>query len=278
MRDGPHHPGPPLPEGEEGEKRATADSTVLVHREGPAATLTLNRPPLNVLDIPTITRLGKAIEELAADPGLLVIIVRGAGDSAFSVGVAVQDHTPEKVVPMLESLHGTIRRLRDLEAVIIAAVQGHCLGGGMELAMSCDLVIATDDARFAQPEIELGCYPPVASALLPSRIGAGLTLDLALTGRTLTCEEAERLGLVARRVPSGTLDEAVRDFVAQVAAKSAPVVRLAKKAVRAGRDLPFSKALAETERIYKEELLPLEDLAEGINAFLEKRRPVWRNR
>ena len=148
----------------------------------------------------------------------------------------------------------------------------------MELAMSCDLVIATEDSRFAQPEIELGCYPPVASALLPSRIGAGLTLDLALTGRTLTCEEAERLGLVTRRVPSGTLDEAVREFTAQIAAKSAAVVRLAKKAVRAGRDLPFSEALAETERIYKEELLPLEDLAEGAAAFLAKRRPVWRHR
>jgi cyclohexa-1,5-dienecarbonyl-CoA hydratase len=251
---------------------------ILLHRDGLAATVTLNRPPLNILDIPTIARLGEVIEELAADSNLTLIILRGAGDRAFSAGVAVQDHTPDKVVPMLDSLHGTIRRLRDLEAVTVAAVQGHCLGGGMELAMSCDLVIAAEDARFAQPEIELGCYPPVASALLPSRIGAGLTLDLALTGRTLTCEEAERLGLVTRRVPSGTLDEAVREFTAQITTKSAPVVRLAKKAVRAGRDLPFSEALAETERIYKEELLPLEDLAEGAEAFLEKRRAVWRNR
>jgi cyclohexa-1,5-dienecarbonyl-CoA hydratase len=255
-----------------------AEPTVLVHRDGSIARVILNRPPLNILDIPTIARLGEAIEELAADPGLLVIVLRGAGDRAFSAGVAVQDHTPDKVVPMLDSLHGTIRRLRDLEAITVAAVQGHCLGGGMELALSCDLVIATEDARFAQPEIELGCYPPVAAALLPPRIGAGLTLDLALTGRTLTCEEAERLGLVTRRVPSGKLEEAVQEFVAQIFAKSAPVVRLAKKAVRAGRDLPFAEALAETERIYKDELLPLEDLAEGAAAFLEKRRPVWRNR
>lgn len=254
------------------------DPTLLVHRDGAAATVTLNRPLLNILDIATIARLGEAIEELAADPSLLLIVLRGAGDRAFSAGVAVQDHTPDKVVPMLESLHGTIRRLRDLDAVTVAAVQGHCLGGGMELALSCDVVIATEDARFSQPEIELGCYPPVASALLPPRIGAGLTLDLALTGRTLTCEEAERLGLVTRRVPSGKLDEVLRDFIAQIAAKSAPVVRLAKKAVRAGRDLPFAEALAETERIYKEELLLLEDLAEGAAAFLEKRRAVWRNR
>ncbi len=254
------------------------ETTILLDRDGSVVTVTLNRPPLNILDISTIAHLGLAIEEVALDPGLLVIVLRGAGDHAFSVGVAVQDHTPDKVVPMLESLHGTIRRLRALDAITVAAVQGHCLGGGTELALSCDLMIATEDARFAQPEIELGCYPPVASALLPSRIGAGLTLDLALTGRTLTCEEAERLGLVTRRVPSGTLDEAARGFAAQIATKSAPVVRLAKKAVRAGRDLPFLEALAETERIYKEELLPLEDLEEGAAAFLEKRRPVWRNR
>jgi len=252
--------------------------TVRLHRDGRVATLTIDRPPLNILDIPTIDRLGEAIAELAADPELLVIVLRGAGERAFSAGVAVQDHTPDRVGPMLDSLHGTIRRLWDLDAITLAAVQGHCLGGGMELAMACDLVIATDDARFAQPEIELGCFPPVAAALLPTRIGAGLALDLALTGRTLTAGEAERMGLVTRRVPAGGLDEAVREISERIAAKSAPVVRLTKKAVSAGRDLPFPEALAETERIYKEELLPLEDVEEGAAAFLEKRRPVWRHR
>jgi cyclohexa-1,5-dienecarbonyl-CoA hydratase len=249
-----------------------------LHRDGRVAILTIDRPPLNILDIPTIDRLGEAVAELAADPDLLVIVLRGAGERAFSAGVAVQDHTPDRVGPMLDSLHGTIRRLRDLDAVTIAAVEGHCLGGGMELAMACDLVIASDDARFAQPEIELGCFPPVASALLPQRIGAGLALDLALTGRTLFAEEAERVGLVTRRVPAGTLEAAVREIAERIASRSAPVVRLTKKAVRAGRDLPFLAALAETERIYKEELLPLADVEEGAAAFLEKRRPVWKHR
>ena len=207
-----------------------------------------------------------------------MIILHGAGDRAFSAGVAVQDHTPDRVGPMLDSLHGTIRRLRDLDAVTLAAVHGHCLGGGMELAMACDLVIASDEARFAVPEIELGCFPPVATALFPSRIGAGLTLDLALTGRSLTAEEAERLGLVTRRVAAEGLDALVREIAERIAARSAPVVRLTKRAVRAGRDLPFPEALAETERIYKEELLPLEDVEEGAAAFLEKRRPVWKHR
>src|SRR3954471_8954635 len=257
---------------------ADAAETVRLHRDGRVATLTIDRPPLNILDIPTIDALGVALLEAAADPAVLVIVLRGAGERGFSAGGAVQDHTPDRVGPVLDSLHATIRRLRDLDVITIAAVHGHCLGGGMELAMACDLVIASDDARFAQPEIELGCFPPVASALLPSRIGAGLTLDLALAGRILTAEEAERLGLVTRRVLVGGLDHCVHEIAERIASRSAPVVRLAKKAVRAGRDLPFPAALAETERIYKEELLPLEDLAEGAAAFLEKRRPEWKGR
>jgi cyclohexa-1,5-dienecarbonyl-CoA hydratase len=250
--------------------------TVLLSREGRAATVTINRPPLNILDIPTIARLGEVASELERDEELQLVVIRGAGERAFSAGVAVQDHTPELVGPMLESLHGAIRKLRDLSAVTVAAVQGHCLGGGMELALACDLVVATEDARFGQPEIELGCYPPVAAALYPSLIGSGRTLDLLLTGRTLSCEEAERMGLVARRVSS--LDEGLAKLSSEILAKSAAVVRLTKKAVRASRDRNFSEALTETERLYLDELCPTADMAEGVAAFLEKRRPVWKHR
>lgn len=215
---------------------------------------------------------------METDPELTLIVIRAAGDRAFSTGVAVQDHTPGRVGPMLESLHGTLRRLRGLDAVTVAAVHGFCLGGGMELALACDLVIATEDARFSQPEIELGCYAPVASALLPARLGVGRTLDLLLTARILSCAEAQELGLVTYRVPTGELDQAVANLAGGLATRSAPVIRLTKKAVRAGRDLPFDEALTETERIYKEELLPLEDLEEGAAAFLAKRKPVWKHR
>ena len=250
--------------------------TLRLARDGRTATVTIDRPPLNILDIPTIQRLGEAVSELDRDEDLQLVVIRGAGDRAFSAGVAVQDHTPDLVGPMLESLHGAIRKLRDLSAVTVAAVRGHCLGGGMELALACDLVIATEDARFGQPEIELGCYPPVAAALYPSLIGPGRTLDLLLSGRTLTCEEAERMGLVTRRV--GNLDEGLAKLSAEILAKSAAVVRLTKKAVRAGRDHGFSEALAESERLYLDELCPTADMAEGIAAFLEKRRPVWKHR
>jgi cyclohexa-1,5-dienecarbonyl-CoA hydratase len=259
----------------------TADTTgtpILVHRNGRVATVTLNRPPLNILEIPMIARLGEVVDDLGRDADLQLIVFRGAGDRGFSAGVAVQDHTPDKVGAMLESLHGAIRRLRDLDAITVAAVHGHCLGGGMELAMACDLVIATDDSRFGQPEVDLGCFPPVAAALYPSRIGAGRTIDLLITGRSMTCREAEGMGLVTRCISAGSLDKVLARFVEEVGGKSAAVTRLIKKAVRAGRNLPFGEALAESERIYKEELGPTEDMAEGIAAFLEKRRPVWRHR
>jgi cyclohexa-1,5-dienecarbonyl-CoA hydratase len=254
-------------------------STIVLRRDGRTATVTIDRPPLNILDIPTMARLRGLVDQLAADSdGLNVLILRGAGERAFSAGVAVQDHTPDKVAAMLETLHGAIRGLREMDAITVAAVQGHCLGGGMELALACDLMVATENARFGQPEIELGCYPPVAAALYPSLLGAGRTLDLLLTGRTLSCAEAEQMGLVARRVPTGQLDQAVADLSAQISARSAPVVRLTKRAVRAGRDHGFAEALAETERIYLEELCQVEDMEEGLRAFVEKRPPVWKNR
>jgi cyclohexa-1,5-dienecarbonyl-CoA hydratase len=252
--------------------------SVRVERQGRVATVILDRPPLNILDLETIDRLDRAVTALAADPDLTLVVLRGAGSRAFSAGVAVEVHTPDKVGGMLSTLHSAVRRLYDLPMLSVAAVAGHCLGGGMEVALCCDLVIAEEGSRFGQPEVKLGCYPPVAAALFPARLGAGRTLDLLATGRTLTAEECERLGLVTRLVASGGLDEGLAAFTAEVLAHSAPVLRLIKQAVRAGRDLPFHQALAETERLYLDELCRTEDMNEGLGAFLEKRPPVWKHR
>jgi cyclohexa-1,5-dienecarbonyl-CoA hydratase len=255
--------------------------TVLLTRAGRTATLTLNRPPLNILDLGTLALLGEKIAELAADPDLQVVVLRGAGERAFSAGVSVQDHTPDKVKAMLDGLHGAIRGLRNLPAVAVAGVQGHCLGGGMELALGCDLVLAADDSRFGQPEIELGCYPPAAAALYPRLLGPARTLELLLTGRTLSCEEAERLGLVTWRVEAGGLDLGLFRVLAELTAKSAAVTRLTKRAVQAGRDAGgggFEEALRETERLYLGDLCATADMEEGLTAFLEKRQPAWQHR
>lgn len=238
--------------------------------------LTIRRPPLNILDLETIAALDRALGELAA--GTQVVTLRGHGGRAFSAGVSVQDHVPDKIAAMLAGFHGVLRRLLALDAVVLAIVEGHCLGGGMELAMACDLVLAAEGARFGQPEIQLGCYPPFAAALYPALIGAQRTTELLLTNRTLTAAEAHAWGLVNWVVPPGELDPRARQIVEDLAAPSAPVTALAKRAIAAGRRRPWSEALAEAERLYLDELAGTADMPEGISAFLERRPPVWRHR
>lgn len=237
--------------------------------DGRRATLTLDRPPLHILDLDLLAALDAATAELA-ESEVQVVVVRSTGAKAFSAGVAVEDHVPERIESMLETFHRGLNRLRDMPATTVAAVQGHCLGGGMELAMACDLVVASENARFAQPEIKLGCYPPWAAAFYPERLGRGRTLDLLLTGRTLTAAEAERWGVVQRLAPAGELDAAVEGLVGELLAQSPVVAQLTRRAVDAGGDL------AESERLYIDELAATHDMAEGLEAFLEKRPPVWR--
>jgi cyclohexa-1,5-dienecarbonyl-CoA hydratase len=246
--------------------------------DGRVATLTLDRPPLNILDLEMIEELDRYIGYLSEERNLHVLVVRGAGTRAFSAGVSVQDHTPDKVEPMLQGLHGAIRKLSDSEAATIAVVSGHCLGGGMEVALACDLVLAEKNATFGQPEIKLGCYPPVAAALYPRRIGTGRTLEMLLSGRNVSCEEAERLGLVHWRLAADKLDAKLDEILADFLKWSTPVARLTKRAVMDGRDMPFHEALDATEHLYLDELCETEDMAEGIQAFLDKRPPVWKQR
>lgn len=255
------------------------DPALLLDRDGRTATLTFGRPPLNILDLDLLAELDAAVAGLAGIPDLQLVFVRGAGEKAFSAGVSVHDHTPDKIDRMLLSFHGALAKVRDLEAMTVALVDGHCLGGGMELAMVCDLVLATERSRFGQPEIGLGCYPPVAAALYPRCIGSGRTLELLLTGRTFTCAEALALGFVHELLADrATLDARASDLGAAIQRQSAAVTRLTKRAVRAGENRAYTPALAEAERIYLRELTATEDMAEGILAFTEKRPPAWKHR
>ena len=251
---------------------------LIVQRQERFATLTLNRPPLNILDLDTLAELRHQLKALDQDEQLAALVLRGSGEKAFSAGVAVEDHTRELVPTMLEEFHGAVRCLRQMKSVSIAVVRGHCLGGGMELAAGCDIVLASDDSRFAQPEIELGCIPPLATALYPNRIGPAKAFDLMVTGRTASCDEAERMGFVSRQVPAANLDEELDRLVGQVTAKSVPVLRLLKRAIQAGRDRSFEEALGESERLYLEELIETKDMQEGLAAFLEKRSPDWQHK
>lgn len=239
--------------------------------------LTLERPPLNILDLAMIAELDEVIDEAAAAAPQLVTL-RSAIATTFSAGVSIQDHTADKIGAMLDGFHGALAKLRGLTAVTVAEVRGRCLGGGMELAMACDLVLASESATFAQPEIELGCFPPYAAALYPRRIGRDRSLLLLTTGRTLDGRGAERWRVATECYPDEEFDARSTELADSILAKSAAVIRLTRQAVRAGSEEPFAHALEACERLYREDLAATADLGEGIDAFLEKRPPRWRHR
>lgn len=251
--------------------------SVRYERSGRYGRVVLDRPPLNILDLDMLQRLLDATAEAGADRDAEGLIVTGAGRRAFSAGVAVEDHTPDRIDTMLGRFHEALRGLLDLEVPTVATIQGHCLGGGMELAAACDFRIAADDATFGQPEIRVGCFPPFAAALYPSRLGVGPTIDLLLSGRTIDVREAERIGFVDRVVPASELGAAAAQRLDSLAGFSRPVARLTLRAIRAGAAAGREDALAASERIYREQLSSLEDLREGVTAFTEKRPPAWKH-
>jgi len=240
----------------------------------PVARIALANPPLNVIDIPMMDELSRALTELEGRADVSILVLSGNGKS-FSAGVDVAAHTPNKVEAMLTKFHSLIRMLVASRRITIAAVHGHCLGGGAELAMVCDFVYSVEDAQWGFPEIRLGCYPPVACAALASLVGQKRASELILTGKTIAGKEAAEIGLATRCVPHGNLQSAVDDCIAHLGQLSPAALAIAKKAFYAWDAAHFDKGLARAERIYLEDLMRTEDANEGIRAFMEKREPKW---
>lgn len=241
------------------------------------ARLTLARPPLNVLTIDMMREMVAALDDALERSALKVLVIEGDG-KAFCAGVDIADHVGDRVKPMLEAFHDVFRRLHRLRCATISAVRGAALGGGAELATFCDVVLAAEDATLGQPEIKVGVFPPVAALHYPRRIGVARTLAVLLSGEMLPASEAWRLGLVDRIVPAAQLADAVDDQVARFRAHSAPVLRLTKRAVLESVDLDFEAALPALEDMYRYELMTTADAEEGLRAFTEKRKPIWRDR
>jgi len=240
----------------------------------PIARISLHNPPLNVIDIRMMGELAQSLAEIEARPDISVIGFSGAG-KAFSAGVDVAAHTPDKVNAMLTKFHAVIRALVATKKVTVAAVRGHCLGGGAELAMVCDLVYTTESAQWGFPEIKLGCYPPVACTALAALVGQKRAAELILTGRTIDGKEAAQIGLTTRAVPESELAAAVDEGVGHLRKLSPAALALAKKASYAWDSMHFDKGLARAEKIYVDELMKTADAHEGVRAFMEKREPKW---
>jgi cyclohexa-1,5-dienecarbonyl-CoA hydratase len=249
--------------------------TVRFEDKDGARWITLDRPPVNVLDIATIEALAAALAPLTDRRDLKAVVLRSAIPRTFSAGVDVRDHTRERVTTMLAAFHGVFRQLDALAQATIAAVDGTCLGGGCELAAFCDVALATPRSVFGQPEIDVGCFPPLASVVLP-RIAPRAAAELILTGAPIGAGEAARVGLISRVVED--LDAETRRLVRLLAGKSAAVLALTRRALRDGGPGPFADALTRVERLYADALVPTEDMEEGVRAFMEKRPPKWKDR
>jgi cyclohexa-1,5-dienecarbonyl-CoA hydratase len=255
-------------------ENANQHDVVLRERDGRVGRLTINRPPLNILNVDTFEKLAAGVVDLTAG-GADIIVIGSAGERAFCAGADVGEHLPENAPRMLEAFHRLARLLSSMDAVSVAAVRGLALGGGMELALCCDIIVASEDAQFGQPEIKLGSLPPIASVLLPARVGRHHAADIILTGRKISAFEALALGLVSRLAPPGAFDAEIARVVGLLRDNSAPVMRQAIRALRGTSATQFSDALAATEKIYVHDLLAIDDAREGIQAFLEKRKPRW---
>ncbi len=251
---------------------------VIFKVENGVAKITINRPPLNVLDVKTLNEIISALKRADNDRNAYAVVITGAGDRAFSAGVDVAAHLPGEVDDTLGQFHRIFHLLIDLRKPIIALVNGVALGGGCELAIACDMVLASDKAKFGQPEIKVGAIPTVATALMPKLIGRKKALELILTGDTIDAAEAQKIGLINKVVPSEKLAEAANELENKLKEMSPIVLQIVRKAIYRGIDTDFNKALDSVTDIYLEELIRTEDAVEGLKAFLEKRKPEWKGK
>ncbi|HEV7763608.1 MAG TPA: enoyl-CoA hydratase/isomerase family protein [Thermoanaerobaculia bacterium] len=236
--------------------------------------LTLDDPPLHILDIAMLEELRDALAQVTNDRHALII--DATGDKAFSAGASVQDHLGDRVRGMLERFHDCFRMLAKLDVVTIALVRGVALGGGCELALACDFVLASDRARFGQPEIQLGVFPPVAAYQLSRQLPPRKGLEILLTGDPIDAARAETLGLVNAVFPLSEFDARASEWLTRIYRHSPSSLRMAKKAFRLAQADDFDSHLAEVERLYLDELMETEDANEGLTAFVEKRKAAWK--
>ena len=243
------------------------------------ARITLARPPVNVLNIAMMNEVSSALDECAQQRDIVAIVFDAAPECrAFSAGVAVEEHVEETIYRMLDSFHAIFRSLEQLARPTIAVVDGPALGGGCELISACDIVVASDRARFGQPEIKLGVFPPVAAILLPRIVGEKKARELILTGELIEAVEALKFGLVNYVVPPEQLSQKCGEILSKLRELSAASLEMTRRSLDLGRGRSLDATLAPIENLYLHELMKTADASEGIKAFQEKRKPLWRNR
>jgi len=244
-------------------------------KEG-VAYLTLNRPPLNILNIEMMGEINSYFESLKNEPSLKLLLIQAVG-KAFSAGVDVGEHMGDLAPKMIETFHRMFRLMDVLKVPSVAVVNGSALGGGCELALYCDMVIATEKSKFGQPEIQVGVFPPIAALIFPRMIGRKKAMELILSGQIISAQEALNLGLINKVVPEASLQEEVNGWVEKFKKLSGIVLKLTKEATLSGLNDDLDKGLRVIEEIYLNRLMKTHDAMEGLQAFLDKRKPTWKN-
>jgi cyclohexa-1,5-dienecarbonyl-CoA hydratase len=239
--------------------------------------LVLDHPPVNILTREVLRELREALHNFSDHPNARVVLLSAAGRH-FSAGADVGEHLPPHFERLIPEFLETVTTLDRFPLPVIAAVRGRCLGGGFELALAADLILASDTASFGQPEIVLGVAPPAAAAWLPGRCPRGVAADLLFTGDPIPAAEAERAGLVRRVVPDGELEAQATALAARLTRHSAAALREVKQMMRAGRDDLDAAAITAAGHRYVHSLMKTEDAVTGLRAFVEKRAPVWSHR
>ncbi len=249
---------------------------VWLDNEGRLLRLRLARPKANLVDAAMISELGVALSEQLSNPDLCCVLVDAEGPH-FSFGASIEEHMPEQCAGMLSSLHGLIISMLEYPVPILAAVQGQCLGGGLELVCGASQIFAASDAKFGQPEIKLAVFAPAASCLLPQRIGHTNAEDLLFTGRSISSQEALHMGLV-QDVSEDPERAALDWFDQHLAGSSSSSLRFAVQAARMQRLEQFREGIEQVEKLYTDELMKSHDALEGLTAFVEKRKANWENK
>ncbi len=246
--------------------------------DGAVAQVILDDGKGNVIDQEMMNELIAFFNDCKSQNNLKLISFEGAGKH-FSFGASVEEHQKDFAATMLQSFHKMFFMLRDLSIPTVAKISGQCLGGGLELAIMCNVLFADKSAKLGQPEVVLGVFPPPASIILPEKIGLARAEEMLLTGRSITADEAKTFGLITEVFDDKTaLEEGVASWIEKyILPKSAVSLRFANKAVRAKFNHIFSNFLPQLEMMYVRELMNTHDANEGINSFIEKRKPEWKN-
>lgn len=242
-----------------------------------AANVIFDRPKHNVFNIEMLNELNSVLEGLTKDAEIKCVVFRAEGPS-WCAGVDVGDHKPELVDQMISSFNRVFELTDRIEVPTIAAVQGACLGGGMEAAIACDIIIASKKAVFGQPEIKLGFFPPYAAIRLPMIVGPAKAIEICTTGKIYTADDARMMGFVSRVAEDDKFASEVDAYVREICACSPLIIRLNKRAVKQNTGKDFSRSINDVSDLFLNTLMKTEDTLEGIKSFYEKRKPAWKNR